>query len=91
MNILNDKNLKTDEIIPLTNPVMFKKVFSDEDNIGMLEYFVSHLLKIPLEDVKGNLTLAHNTKEASNEVDAILYHNGKIINIEFFMNSKHHE
>lgn len=91
MNILNSKNLKKDAFIPLTNPAQFKKVFSDEDNIGMVEYLVSSILKIPLEEVKGNLTLSHNDKEAYNEVDAILNRNGQNVHIELFMNSKPHE
>lgn len=91
MSLLNDKDLKPGEIIPLSNPLMFKKVFSDEEHIDVLEHFVSDILEIPLEDVQGNLKLAKNPKEASNEVDVIFNNNGKIINIEFFMNDKPHE
>lgn len=91
MNIFSDKNLERDEFLPLSNPYNFKRVFSDEDNIDMLEYLISTILKIPLEEVKGNLKLEHNDKEASNEVDAILNHNGQNVHIELFMNSKRHE
>lgn len=91
MSLLNDKSLNFGEIIPLSNPFMFKKVFGDEKHINVLEYFVSDILEIPLEDVQGNLRLAKNPKEASNEVDVTFNNNGKIINIQFFMNNEKYE
>lgn len=70
---------------------MFKKVFSNEEHIDFLEHFVADILNIPLEDVEGNLKLAKNPDEASNEVDVIFNNNGKIINIQFFMNTQPNE
>lgn len=88
MNLLNDKNLRPGEIIPLSNPFMFKKVFGNKKNICILEAFISDYFGIPLEVVKGNLKLANNPNEASNEVDVIFNNNGKITNIQLFMDSE---
>ncbi len=48
MAISSLSDVEPNKFIPLNNPDMFNKVFSDEEHIGLLEYFISHILKIPL-------------------------------------------
>ncbi len=88
MAISSLSDVEPNKFIPLNNPDMFNKVFSDEEHIGLLEYFISHILKIPLEDVQGNVKLAKNGDEKSNQVDVIFNNKGKLIIIQFFMNEK---
>lgn len=88
MNKLRTKKLKPGEIIPLNMDFMFTNIFNKEENIEILENFLSCYLEIPLKEIKGKLKLIkrklsiNNKKEASKEVDLLLNYKGKIINIE---------
>lgn len=67
---------------------MFTTIFNKEENISILENFLSCYLEISLNEIKGNLKLlkrklaVDNKKESSKEVDLLLNYNGKTINIE---------
>ena len=80
--------LKKGEIIPLTFDPMFTEIFNDEDNICILEEFVSSYLNIELKEVRGNLKLLSrklnriNKKDSKKEVDLLLDMKGEKINIE---------
>ena len=88
MKKLRTKKLKPGEIIPLNMDFMFTNIFNKEENIEILENFLSCYLEIPLKEIKGKLKLIkrklsiNNKKEASKEVDLLLNYKGKIINIE---------
>ena len=79
--------LKT-ELIPLNFDLAFTSIFNKEENIIILENFISTYLEIPLKEVKGNLKLLNrnlkkkNKKESKKEVDLLLNYKGKKINIE---------
>lgn len=87
------KNIRTErlrkgEIIPPIYDFMFTAIFNKPENIIILENFLSNYLNIPLEDIKGrvsilsrNLDLEH--KHAANkQVDLLLELENKKINIE---------
>ena len=82
------KLLTKNEIIPMTFDLMFTEVFNNEDNIELLEEFISYYMDIPLEDVKDNLKLLtrnlkkKNLKSSKKEVDLLLDFKGKKYNIE---------
>lgn len=48
--------------IPLAFDYKFKKVFGNNDAIERLEVFVSIILKIPYEQIKGNVTILNGEK-----------------------------
>ena len=79
--------LKT-ELIPLNYDLAFTSIFNKEENIIILENFISTYLEIPLKEIKGNLKLLNrdlkkeNKKESKKEVDLLLNYRGKKINIE---------
>ena len=76
------------EIIPLNMDFMFTTIFNKEENIDILENFISCYLEIPLNKVKGKIKLIkrkldiNNKNESSNEVDLIFTYDDKTINIE---------
>ena len=86
-NMIKTK-LKKGQIIPLTFDYMFTEIFNDEDNICILEEFISFYLDIPLNEVRGNLKLLsrklkmESKIESKKEVDLLLNLNGEKINIE---------
>ena len=88
------KKLKQGEIIPLNMDFMFTNIFNKEENIDILEHFLAHYFEIPLNDIKGNITLLKrkldvtNKKEATNEVDLVLKYKNKYINIELSNENK---
>ena len=89
MEKINRKyKLAPGEIIPLNMDFMFTTIFNKEENIDILENFISCYLEIPLNKVKGNLKLIkrkldiNNKNESSNEVDLIFTYEDKTINIE---------
>lgn len=88
MSKIKNKILKKGEIIPLTFDPMFTEIFNNEDNICILEEFISYYLDIPLNLVRGNLKLLSrnlkrkNLKSSKKEVDLLLDYNGKKYNIE---------
>lgn len=67
---------------------MFTSVFNNEENICILEDFISIYFDIPINEVIGNLKILsrklnkNNKLEASKEVDLLLNLNGVKINIE---------
>mgnify|MGYP004461455437 FL=1 len=76
------------ELIPLSYDLAFTSIFNKEENIIILENFISTYLEIPLKEIKGNLKLLNrnlkkeNKKESKKEVDLLLNYRGKKINIE---------
>ena len=49
--------LKPGEIIPLTDDDMFTEVFNNEENICILEEFISTYFNYPLDIIRGNLKI----------------------------------
>ena len=45
------------ELIPLNYDLAFTSIFNKEENIIILENFISTYLEIPLKEIKGNLKL----------------------------------
>ena len=86
-NMIKTK-LKEGEIIPLTFDPMFTEIFNNENNICILEEFISYYMDIPLNEVRGNLKLLSrnlkrkNLTSSKKEVDLLLDLNGKKYNIE---------
>lgn len=80
--------LKPGEIIPLTDDDMFTEVFNNEENICILEEFISTYFNYPLDIIRGNLKIMPRkigkarAKEKSKEVDLLLKYNNKNYNIE---------
>ena len=83
-----EKTLGKGEIIPLTFDPIFTNIFNNEENICILEDFISIYFDIPINEVIGNLKILsrkinkNNKLEASKEVDLLLSLNGIKINIE---------
>ena len=83
-----EKNLKSNEIIPMTYDLMFTEIFNNEKNIVLLEEFISFYMNIPIKEVTGNLKLLKrnlnkkNLKSSKKEVDLLLDLKGKKYNIE---------
>ncbi len=87
------KNIRMDvlpkgKIIPPIYDFMFTTIFNKEENIVILENFLSLYLKMPLESMKGNVKIRsrnlmlENKHAANKQVDLLLQlENGKI-NIE---------
>lgn len=79
-------------IIPLTKDIMFSLVFNNEQNICVLEEFLSVYLEIELERLRGHLTLLSRkqTNEsksvAQTEVDILLDLDGDKVIIEMNAN-----
>lgn len=63
----------SNKIIPLSFDLAFKKVFGDNDNIERLEAFLSLYLNIPIEDLKGNVTVIDNEKRLKQKDDKKQY------------------
>lgn len=84
------RKLKLDEgkIIPLKYDFIFTEIFNDENNIDIIESFLSAYFDIKFENIKGKVKLKNrnlnikNKKEKSKQVDLILELAGEIINIE---------
>ena len=80
--------LKKGEIIPLTFDPIFTEIFNNEDNICILEDFLSCYLDIPYSKIKNNLKLSsrnlnrNNIIDSKKEVDLLLDLDGEKINIE---------
>ena len=81
MNKTRIKKLADGEIIPLTYDFMFASIFNREENIDILEEFISFYFNIELKEVRGNLkllsreeleknTLIEEAKEAAYEQGA---------------------
>lgn len=80
--------LKKGEIIPLTFDPMFTEIFNNENNICILEDFLSCYLDIPYNKIKNNLKLSsrnlnrNSIIDSKKEVDILLNLDGEKINIE---------
>ena len=70
MNKTRIKKLAEGEIIPLTYDFMFTSIFNKEENIDILEEFVSFYLDIDLSDIKGNLKLLSRELELESKKEA---------------------
>ena len=83
-----EKTLNKGEIIPLIFDPIFTSIFNNEENICILEDFISIYFDIPINEVIGNLKILsrklnkNNKLEASKEVDLLLSLSGVKINIE---------
>ena len=85
---IRTKNIKKDEIVPITFDYVFTNIFNNEQNIPILESFLSSYFEIPIEKIKGNvklknrnLTLKHK-RARYKQLDLVLKLNKNIINIE---------
>jgi len=87
-NNLRERILKYGEIVPLKYDFHFVRVFGNEDNIDIIEYFISDFYNIPLEEVVGNIQILsrdlkqESKREKSKQVDLLLKLGDKKINIE---------
>lgn len=87
-NDIRKRRLKDGEIVPLSYNFHFVRVFGDEDNIDITEYFISDYYGIPLEDVVGNLKIKprdlkqDSKNEKSKQVDLLLKLKDVTIDIE---------
>ena len=52
---ITKNKLKPGEVIPLNIDFMFTNIFNKEENINIVENFLSNYLDIPLNEIKGNL------------------------------------
>ena len=85
--------LKRGEIIPLTYDFVFNKIFANEKNINILENFISNILNLNIEEVRGSLHIKprnlelNNKSERNKQIDLLLEYHGDLINIELNNNS----
>lgn len=82
------KTIEKGKIIPLKYDFMFTEIFNKEENIEIVESFISNYLEIPLEEVRNKIKIKsrrigkENKKEKDNEVDLLLEMKKEKINIE---------
>ncbi len=87
------KILKKGEIIPMTFDYVFTGIFNNENNIDIVENFLSVYFDKPLKEIKGHVKIKSrylgidNKREKNKQVDLILEINGNKINIELNNNS----
>ena len=87
-NNIRTKELKEGEIIPLNFDFVFTSIFTNPDNMIIIENFVSCLLDLDLKLIKGNIKILNrnlsveNKKERNKQVDLLLEYRGEKINIE---------
>ena len=80
------------QIVPISFDPVFTGIFNDENNIDIVENFLSVYLNIPLEKIKGHVSIKSRKieskpkKERKKDVDLVLDIDGKKLNIE--MNNK---
>ena len=83
------------KIIPLTFDPIFTGIFNDEKNIDIIENFLSIYFNMPIEDIKGNVSIksrdiiSKGKNTMNSQVDLLLKLNDKIINVE--LNNKLNE
>ena len=91
--IKRKKILKKGEIIPLTYDFVFNEIFANEKNINILENFISNILNLNIEEVRGSLHIKprdlglNNKSERNKQIDLLLEYHGDLINIELNNNS----
>ena len=87
------QQLKRGEIIPLTYDFVFNEIFANEKNINILENFISYLLELDIDDVRGSLKILprdlelNNKSERNKQIDLLLDYHGDLINIELNNNA----
>ena len=80
--------LKPGEIIPLTFDYVFTAIFNNPNNIDIIESFLSCYFEIPIEELKGKVTIIPRELELESklvknkQVDLLLDLKGEKINIE---------
>lgn len=80
--------LNPGEIIPLNFDFVFEGIFTNPDNMVIIENFVSCFLEIDLNDVKGHLKILNrdlvldSKRERNKQVDLLFDFKGEKINIE---------
>jgi len=80
--------LKDGEIIPIKFNYHFIRIFGENSNIDIVEYFISDYYNIPIEEVIGNIEILSrdlpqdSRKEKSKQIDLLLKLKNKKINIE---------
>ena len=60
------------EIIPLTFDIMFTEIFNNEENICILEEFISGYFNYSLNDVRGNLEILSRRLPKENRIDYLI-------------------
>ena len=91
--IKRTQKLKRGEIIPLTYDFVFNEIFANEKNINILENFISNILNLNIEEVRGSLHIKprdlelNNKSERNKQIDLLLKYHGDLINIELNNNS----
>lgn len=87
------QTLKKGQIIPLTYDFVFNEIFANEKNINILENFISNILNLNIEEVRGSLHIKprdleiNNKSERNKQIDLLLEYRGDLINIELNNNS----
>jgi len=85
---IRTKILEKGEIIPLNYDFIFNAIFNKEENIDLIENFISCYLNIPIIEIKGNIKIMkrrldlNSKKLAGKEIDLLLNYKGNKINIE---------
>lgn len=85
---IRKENLQKGTIVPLTFDYVFTALFNKVENIVILENFLSCYLEIPLEKIRGRLSLCsrdlelESKRSANKQVDLILEFEDYKINIE---------
>lgn len=85
---IRKNKLRKGEIIPLNFDFVFTSIFTNQDNIIIIENFVACLLDLDLKLVKDNIKILNrnlhneNKKERNKQVDLLLDYRGEKINIE---------
>ncbi len=79
--------MKDNEIVSLKNDLVFKKTFSDENNLDMLQDLLSSILNIPYNKIKNikiknNELIPQRKNEKYSILDINLSADDKLINIE---------
>ena len=87
-NDIRTKLLKEGKIIPISFNYHFVRIFGDESNMDIIEYFISDYYKLPINEVVGNIKILSrdlkqdSKNEKSKQVDLLLKLKNKKINIE---------
>lgn len=82
------QKLPEGEVIPLIYDFMFTAIFNKEENLIITENFLANYFNIPLEEIRGNVTILsrelelENKHTANKQVDLLLKLGSRKINIE---------
>ena len=61
------QKLPDGELIPLIYDFMFTAIFNKEENLIITENFLANYFNIPLEEIKGNVTILSRELELENK------------------------